>query len=140
MVCTSCENRIERSIKKLKGIKSVKSNYKKSEVIIKFDSSICSTDKIINTIKNTGYTTNTSNSNLKYSSEIFPIISMIAIAIFIVILSNNSGSFNISSALSSRVSYGILFMIGVFSSLHCVRMCGGIMLSQSITIENNSKF
>ena len=140
MVCTSCENRIERSIKKLKGIKSVKSNYKKSEVIIKFDSSICSTDKIINTIKNTGYTTNTSNSNLKYSSEIFPIISMIAIAIFIVILSNNSGSFNISSALSSRVSYGILFMIGVFSSLHCVGMCGGIMLSQSITIENNSKF
>lgn len=137
MVCTSCENRIEKEIKKLKGVKSVKANYKKGEVYIKFDSTNCNANKIINSIRTSGYTVNLSN-NQNHYSEVIPIITMISVAIFIVIVSQNSSSFNISSSLSSKVSYGMLFVIGIFSSLHCIGMCGGIMLSQSITIKNNS--
>ena len=39
-----------------------------------------------------------------------------------------------------NASYLVLFIVGVFTSLHCVGMCGGIMLSQSIAAENKSKF
>ncbi len=137
MVCTSCESRIEKEIKKLKGVKSVKADYKTSKVYIKFDDLNCSIYKIADVIKKAGYTVGENN---KKSSELFPILIMIVVAIFIVKLGNNSGSFNISEALSSKVSYGVLFIIGLFSSLHCIGMCGGIMMSQSITIKKSSKF
>ena len=106
MVCTSCENRIEKEIKKLNGVKSVKADYKTSKVYIKFDDFNCSTYKITDAIKKAGYTVGDNN---KKSSEAFPMLIMVAIAIFIVILGNNSGSFNISESLSSKVSYGVLF-------------------------------
>ena len=140
MVCTSCEIRIEKAVKKLKGVKLVKASYRKSVVTIEFDSSICTRTEIIVSIKKAGYNVDKSNSKANTSSEIFSITSMVLVAILIVILSQNSGSFNISSSLSSKISFGALFVIGLFSSLHCVGMCGGIMLSQSITINNNSKF
>ena len=140
MVCTSCEIRIEKAVKKLKGVKLVKASYRKSVVTIEFDSSICTRTEIIVSIKKAGYNVDKSNSKANTSSEIFSITSMVLVAILIVILGQNSGSFNISSSLSSKISFGALFVIGLFSSLHCVGMCGGIMLSQSITINNNSKF
>lgn len=140
MVCTSCEIRIEKAVKKLKGVKLVKVSYRKSMVTIEFDSSICTTTEIIVSIKKAGYNVDKSNSKANTSSEIFSIISIVLVAILIVILGQNSGSFNISSSLASKVSFGALFVIGLFSSLHCVGMCGGIMLSQCITINNNSKF
>lgn len=137
MVCTSCENRIEKEVKKLKGVKAVKADYKTSKVYIKFDDLNCSIYKIADAVKKSGYTI---DDNGTKSSEILPMIIMIAIAIFIIILGSNSGSFNISESLSSKVSYGVLFVTGIFSSLHCIGMCGGIMISQSITTKESSKF
>ena len=137
MVCTSCENRIEKEVKKVKGVKAVKADYKTSKVYIKFDDLNCSIYKIADAVKKSGYTI---DDNGTKSSEILPMIIMIAIAIFIIILGSNSGSFNISESLSSKVSYGVLFVTGIFSSLHCIGMCGGIMISQSITTKESSKF
>ena len=41
------------------------------------------------------------------------------------------------------MGYGILFFIGILTSLHCVAMCGGISLSVCVrhkTSGNDSKF
>lgn len=35
-------------------------------------------------------------------------------------------------ALGNDVSYGLLFVIGVLTSFHCIGMCGGIAMSQTI--------
>lgn len=139
MVCTSCEKRLEKNIKKLKGIHSVKADYIKGKIDIKYVSSQCNYLQIESCIKKCGYTTTKSHrkSNL---SEILSIMAIISISLFIVILSNNSSNFNISSSLSSKVSYGVLFITGIFSSIHCIGMCGGLMLSQSISLQTNSKF
>jgi sulfite exporter TauE/SafE len=38
--------------------------------------------------------------------------------------------------LSMNASYGLLFIIGLLTSFHCLGMCGGIVLSQTIGDEN----
>ena len=46
---------------------------------------------------------------------------------------NKFGLLNIFNAFptaNENTSYGMLFIIGLFTSLHCVSMCGGINLSQ----------
>jgi sulfite exporter TauE/SafE len=41
------------------------------------------------------------------------------------------------SLAEEGMSYGMLFIIGLFTSFHCIAMCGGINLSQ--TLNNNEK-
>ena len=39
--------------------------------------------------------------------------------------------------LGMNASYGLLFLLGLLTSFHCVGMCGGIVLSQTVS-QNNS--
>jgi len=37
-------------------------------------------------------------------------------------------------------TYIVLFVVGVLTSIHCLGMCGGVMLSQTVNKETKSKF
>lgn len=137
MVCTSCEKRIDSKLKKLKGVLESKSNYKKSVTHIKYDETKCSYQNINLEIKKIGYSISKKDIDEKNNkSELISIIGIVALALIIIKLGQNSGSFNMSEALDSKVSFVALFVIGLLTSLHCVGMCGGIMMSQSIEISN----
>lgn len=146
MVCTSCEKIISDSIKKVHGVLDVEVNYKTALVKVTFDSTKCSYSRICSAIENSGYTIKISNNKINTNAssttfkEIISIFAIVALAFVIIALSKNSGTFNISNNLGTNTTYLMLFVIGIFTSLHCVGMCGGIMLSQSITINKGSKF
>lgn len=131
MVCTSCENTIIRHLKKLLGVTCAKANYTKGTVHIEYDAEKVSYSTIVSTIEKSGYKVTSDKKNSH--SEFFPIVGIVLIALLMIRLGKGTGVFDMSSALSSKVSYIALFTIGVFTSLHCVGMCGGIMMSQSIT-------
>ncbi len=141
MVCTSCENSINTSLRKIDGVIECSANFKNSSVEIKYDDEKCNYSNLCSTIEKAGYTVvkNKENSSSK-ESEFISILLIVAIAFIIIKLGQNSGAFDISSKLSSSVSYITLFIVGLFTSLHCVGMCGGIMMSQSITTIHSSKF
>lgn len=143
MVCTSCEALITDGIKELSGVLEVKASYKKSSVFVRFDDSMCSYAKICSAIEKAGYSIETElTKDIKSkdkSSEYLSIIGVILIAFIIIRLSQNSGAFDMSSKLGENTTYFMLFVVGLLTSLHCVGMCGGIMMSQSITTIAKSK-
>ena len=55
MTCTSCELHIEREVKKLPGISSVRASYENESATIEFDEQKIKADKIIAAINETGY-------------------------------------------------------------------------------------
>ncbi|MDF2879247.1 MAG: heavy metal-associated domain protein [Clostridia bacterium] len=57
----------------------------------------------------------------------------------ILLLGLKTSGFDMEAKLANA-SYAVLFVVGVLTSLHCVGMCGGIMLSQSLSNENENKF
>lgn len=142
MVCTSCEKIISESIYKLDGVSYVDVNYKNSTVKVTFETDRCSYYSICAAIDLNGYTVKTQNnfkSKFGYSNilkEVFSIMVILVIGFVIVRLGKDSGTFNIDSKLGKDTTYAMLFVVGIFTSLHCLGMCGGIMLSQSITIGN----
>lgn len=145
MVCTSCENRIVKSIKGLDGIIDVNASYKKSYATVTFDNSKCTYSKICAAIESVGYQILTDTNYKKggssnFSSDIVSIVGILIIAVVIMRLGINSGSFDMSSKLGTNATYVMLFVIGIFTSLHCVGMCGGIMMSQSISINTSNKW
>ena len=132
MTCTSCESKVERTLKNLDGVTSAIANFSAQEVIVEYDTEFCSSSKIKDSIKSAGY-------NVQKSSSNYKIIGIIIVAAVIILLGNSTGGFDMDARLNGA-SYFVLFVVGMLTSIHCVGMCGGIMLSQSINKETTSKF
>ncbi|WP_066312359.1 sulfite exporter TauE/SafE family protein [Bacillus sp. FJAT-29814] len=131
MTCTSCEKRIERTVKKLDGVRDVKADFSGQFAEIEYDDEICNLGEIKEAINRIGYSTENSRG--------YKLIGILIIAAAIVLLGLNTGSFNMDEKLANA-SYVVLFVVGLVTSLHCVGMCGGIMLSQTIGKESGSKY
>lgn len=130
MTCTSCEKRIENSVKKINGVKNVKADYTKETLEIEYDNKLCSIEEIKKLIRKIGYSTE-SSSNLGF-------IGVLLIIFVIFTLGLRTSGFDMESKLNNA-SYAFLFVVGIFTSIHCVGMCGGIMLSQSLSFSKESK-
>ena len=131
MTCTSCEKRVERTVKKLDGVLDVKASFYGQFAEIEYDDHFCDLKKIKNAIQSVGYRTE--------SPKDFKFIGIMIAVAAVVLLGINTGNYDMESQLNNA-SYAVLFVVGVITSIHCVGMCGGIMLSQSIGKESMNKF
>ncbi len=133
MTCISCQQRIENALQKTKGIRKVKVSYSTGTADVDFDTQQISESKIKNVIEETGYSVlkeHTDNAQDKNRAVGFLII----IAALYVLL-EQSGVLNLlvpGQLAETNMGYGMLFVIGLITSVHCVAMCGGINLSQCI--------
>ncbi|NMM64471.1 heavy metal transport/detoxification protein [Clostridium sp. P21] len=130
MTCTSCEKIIEKDLKKLVGVFNAKANYGDEFVDIEYDSELCSLKDITNCINSAGYSTE--------NSYKFRFASILMIAVAIILIGNSTGGFDMNNMLKGATCF-VLFVVGVLTSIHCVGMCGGIMLSQSLSNESTNK-
>lgn len=144
MTCTSCEMRIENRLRKAEGILEVKVSYAAGTAKIGYDPSVISLGRIIEIIEKLDYKVvnspnkNGANGKQAQSSEKMPINQLLGIGIIILagylILKNTIG-FNFIPAVSQDMGLGILFLVGMVTSIHCVAMCGGINLSQTVSYQ-----
>lgn len=125
MHCSSCETVIEKELRHLKGIAEVKANFKEGWVDVKYNPKICNLTAVHGAIIEAGYTVGRSSSSFKLAG-IFMVVAAI------ILLSNITDTFDIGSEVQQNLTFAALFMIGLFTSLHCIGMCGGIMFSQSL--------
>lgn len=131
MTCLSCKEKIEKKIRTIEGVVFAEVDLKKNELTVVFDSDRCSTQLIKQTIIQLGY-----NVGENHNDSIINLLIMILAMILLFKLSN---SFDLTSILQNQVSYLILFIIGILTSFHCIGMCGGIMFTQTLKANGNTK-
>ena len=160
MTCTSCEMRIERTLEKMEGITHVKAIYSSSNVYVTYDANIIELEAICDAIEKLDYEVKNrpsgrstspenaqkSNSHTEKSSDKLSVNQILGILIIIfagyMIIKNTVG-FNFIPEVNQNMGYGILFIVGMITSVHCIAMCGGINLSQCVTYkqaEGDGKF
>jgi len=122
---------VKKAIGKLNGVLNADVKYSSQIAVVEFDDQLCSLAEIKEAIKKAGYNTETSKE--------YKFIGIVIIAAAIVLLGINTSGFDMESKLTNA-SYAVLFVVGILTSIHCVGMCGGIMLSQSIKKESTNKF
>lgn len=131
MTCTSCEARVEKAVLNTEGVITVKASFSGQYAEIEYDDEVCGFEKIEEAINNSGYSTKKPNDYKFYG--------MVIIVAAIIMIGFNTYGFDMESMLSNA-SYVVLFIVGVLTSIHCVGMCGGIMLSQTVGNESATKF
>lgn len=133
MTCVNCQNKIEKKLNNTDGIESVSVSYTKGTAEIIYDKETISLDEITEIIEKLDYEVLSGKEN--HQPDIVRIVCMLVIIISLYILLQTTGVLNLlvpSRLADTKMGYGMLFVIGLITSVHCIAMCGGINLSQCI--------
>lgn len=140
MSCTGCEAVIEDTIRRLDGVREVKASFTKNMLTVAYDPRKINFWKMRATLKKAGYSIEkdsdkisikpASDSDKPISAAQFIGIVVILLALYVII--TNTVGFNFIPKVTTSMGYGVLFVVGILTSLHCVAMCGGINMSQCI--------
>ena len=140
----NCKIRIENHLMDFEGIKKVDVNWKKALAIVEYDENIIGLDKIKQEIESLDYKViniegEKDNSKGNFLKPMINSIVYLLIIVFLFIFLQKTGLLNYlapAQTADSKMGYGLLFLMGIFTSVHCLAMCGGINLSQSLGGKN----
>ena len=130
ITCTNCEDTIRKKLLQNKNIKEI--SFNKNICLIKYKGKI-NLNKIIDDICGLDYFTcedyikeNINDLNNIRIHEFILISILILITFLIIYKVFGYNIFNVIPVIDSNISYGMLFFIGIFTSIHCISMCGAI--------------
>ena len=142
--CENCIDTITCNLLKEKNIKKVSID-KNISTIYYLDN--INKDKIIDIINSIGYYTceeyisyNLDDLNDKH--KVLGYIIFVTLFILVIFLLNKILGFNIFNFIpniDSSITYGMLFITGVLTSIHCISMCGAINLITSLNTKKSIK-
>jgi sulfite exporter TauE/SafE/copper chaperone CopZ len=130
MTCVNCQNKIERNLRAA-GVENAEASYVAGTVVVTYDDDIISIESIAAIIEKLGYQTG----NGLQESNPRRVIGTLVVTVLLYAFLQGAGILNLlapSGLADAGMGYGTLFVVGLVTSIHCVAMCGGVALSQSI--------
>ena len=139
MTCANCSSRIEKKLRSTSGVQNAEVSHNSGKASVTYDAKVVSLAELIAAVDNLGY--KASVQNLKQDTIRIAGFLIIVCALYIVL--QHFGILNMlvpSQLAKAEMAYGMLFLIGLMTSVHCLAMCGGINLSQCVSRGLNSPF
>ncbi|MDR1572510.1 MAG: sulfite exporter TauE/SafE family protein [Clostridiales Family XIII bacterium] len=136
MTCTGCQGKIERKLRSTAGIESAEVAYGDGIATVVYDTDIISIREIESVIERLGYTALDGRQEPASGRRAAGLL-IIILAVFMLMRQFGlTGAFSIFPTAEAGMGYGMLFIIGLLTSVHCMAMCGGINLSQCLPQAN----
>lgn len=149
MTCSSCELKVENTLRNLDGVLFAKVSLANANASIEYDENVITIATIIKAIDEEGYEAaisdeikdNTINEKVKNvkkddSLKVDQILGIGIILFALYMIIKHTVGFNFVPEINQSMGYGVLFIVGALTSLHCIAMCGGINLSQCVAHSN----
>jgi len=143
MTCSACESRIESELKKLEGVIQATASYSHGTVLVKYAPDMLGLSSIVKSVESLNYTVvdtdthkNQQTKDKKFNMASFASVGIIIFAVYWLV--ESTIGFNFLPEINDNMGLIMLFAAGLLTSVHCISMCGGINLSQSIGYINDS--
>lgn len=136
MTCINCQNRIKNCLSKRTGIKDVFVSYETGRATFLYDINEITLDEIIRMVEALGYKVYSKEHSRK--EAVLRAIKELLVILVVFFVLQHWGILNRlapDSLADTGMGYGMLFIIGLITSVHCIAMCGGINLSQTLQKE-----
>lgn len=133
MTCINCQEKIERRLRATTGVKSFRTSFGTGKTEVEYDKDRVSFKKIENIIEDLGYEAQVTKEGDGFAGTRAAGLLLIIFSLYFLI--ENLGILNIlapNQLAGQNMGYGMIFVIGLLTSVHCLAMCGGINLSQCI--------
>ena len=138
MTCSHCEHTIDNALKKEPGIIKAATYLKEKSAIVEFNNAVISESRIKKLIESEGYKVtgitdhDQAWESKKRTKEFYQISGTAIILLGAYFLIDRTIGFNFIPQVKSTMGFGMVFVIGLLTSIHCVAMCGGINISQNV--------
>ena len=141
MQCADCENHIVEAIAGLPGIINAQASFADETLTLDLDADVISLKTVCAAIKSAGY--ECSKRALYKSTSLGKRLFLIVIAIVGILLLlqlNKVVQFDLSPEdIGKTANYGLLFLVGLLTSFHCIGMCGGFVISYTVASAKSGK-
>lgn len=141
MTCIHCQDTIQTALSQTDGILSADVSYGSGTAEIEYDAEVIGIEEIRKIIEALDYKVLPENQRSDRLKGLYPFL-LLAIIIAVYVPLQLFGVLNYlapTTLADSNTGYGMLFVIGLLTSVHCVAMCGGINLSQCIPKSEEEK-
>jgi len=131
MVCPGCRHKIENKLRNTAGVQKAEVDYGAGTAAVTFDTDIITLKDLAQVIRDLGYEVPAEERSRSGSRA----IGLVVLILASYVLLEHFGILNLvapSQLAQAGMGYGMLFVIGLVTSVHCVAMCGGINLSQCL--------
>jgi sulfite exporter TauE/SafE/copper chaperone CopZ/plastocyanin domain-containing protein len=132
MTCVNCQAKIEKTLKSTAGVEEARVSFAAGTAVVTYNDSIVTFTEITDAIEKLDYKVldeRRREPGLKVAGTLIVIVSLYMIL-------RQFGMSSLASAFplaEAGMGYGMLLVIGLVTSVHCVAMCGGINLSQCLS-------
>lgn len=126
MICRACEDAIADALLHTRGVISAQAHYWRSRVTITYDPDIVTEGTLRQVLTNTGYPPSAHGMG-------GVVVDGICLALVGVLYWGLPKLLMLVKvpALAENASLGLVFLVGLLTSTHCIGMCGGILLAQT---------
>jgi sulfite exporter TauE/SafE/copper chaperone CopZ len=127
MTCPACEARVARALLGVPGVARAEARLKGGSVELEYYPDLAGRPQFEAALAKAGYALRGRSA----AGTAVPIgVGLLLAAAYL--LASAAGVFSVLPAVDAGIGYAMLFVVGLFTSVHCVAMCGGIALSQSL--------
>ena len=133
MTCVNCEYKIRKTVSSADGVSRAAVSYNRGTADIVYEDTRISREQIIALIEKLDY--RVIQSGKAAAPQFANVTATLAVIVVLFVLLESHGILNKltpGQLADTGMGYGMLFITGLFTSVHCVAMCGGINLSQSL--------
>jgi uncharacterized protein len=127
ITCESCAGRVEAALRVLPGVARVSVSLAAATAIVEYDPHRTDLEQMRKAIAANGYAAGPSSAR---SAVLTVTAGLLLVGGWL--LAGRLGAFSIIPRIPSPLNYGMLFVAGLLTGVHCIAMCGGINLSQSM--------
>ena len=139
MTCINCQNRIKQKLKKLSGIKGASVDYVSGTAKVTYNDTEITLNEIYPAIESEGYTISKEKKPGKKGLKIVGAL-LIIIALSWLLRMFSTSNLAVSFPLVQvGMSYTMILLIGLLTSVHCIAMCGGFAAASGQWLADSEK-
>lgn len=136
MTCGHCEARVSKAARSVQGVTSAIASFSRNRLEITYDSEKIGADQLVSAVTEAvtaeGYRASGAGKKAQPLSKVIPVV-LIILALYLVLrFTVGFDFFGYIPKIDRTISLAALFITGLFTIVHCIAMCGGINLSQSV--------
>lgn len=132
MHCQGCETIIEHAVAALPGVRRAKADYSSEVLVVTFDPTRHDAGAIVRVVEDHGYECLLQaprHSWKRAASHVLVVLLAVVAMTWLLIEGEALADRWDIQHFERGMSYGLLFLVGLFTGFHCVGMCGGFVVS-----------
>ena len=135
MTCSGCERTLENAVARLEGSHAVHADRRSGQLTVHY-AAPCTEEMIVQAVEKAGY--HVTDGPCRKGDGVYLLVILLGLYVIARQLGWTEFFQRFPTISGEQLGYAALFLVGLLTSVHCIAMCGGLNLAQSMSSGSRS--